>query len=169
LGWSNAYAMSENRVDRGTRSVGRPQNRSRFDSIHPFSCSDNDHHQRRAWAGKSYRHPSTRLADRGNFSGASATPSPKISIEIVAAAVGSDARAHTVATANPSIAMTEKLPVPCQHCHASGLKAGVECRECGGKGYRLLVNGRELAPRRQERVQQRPRHRPVQQQWQRSR
>jgi DnaJ-class molecular chaperone len=64
--------------------------------------------------------------------------------------------------------MNDKLPMPCQHCHASGLRAGVECRECAGKGYRLLVNGKEMAPR-QDRAQQIQRPRPVQKQWRRSR
>ena len=37
--------------------------------------------------------------------------------------------------------MTEKLPAPCEHCKGTGLLHGVECRECRGKGYRLIVNG----------------------------
>jgi len=37
--------------------------------------------------------------------------------------------------------MTEKLPAPCEHCKGTGLSHGVECRECRGKGYRLIVNG----------------------------
>ena len=37
--------------------------------------------------------------------------------------------------------MNEKLPAPCERCRASGLFEGHECEECGGKGYRLIVNG----------------------------
>ena len=29
--------------------------------------------------------------------------------------------------------MHEKFPAPCEHCRASGLFAGHECEECGGK------------------------------------
>ena len=38
--------------------------------------------------------------------------------------------------------MNEKLPIPCERCHASGLFAGLECEECRGKGYRLSIDGR---------------------------
>jgi hypothetical protein len=38
--------------------------------------------------------------------------------------------------------MDEKLPAPCEPCHGSGLHNGSECAECGGKGYRMFVNGR---------------------------
>jgi hypothetical protein len=41
--------------------------------------------------------------------------------------------------------MNEKMPVPCQHCHGTGLKAGIECRECKGKGYRLLIGDQPTA------------------------
>lgn len=41
--------------------------------------------------------------------------------------------------------MNEKTPVPCQHCRGTGLKAGIECRECNGKGYRLLIGGQLTA------------------------
>ena len=44
--------------------------------------------------------------------------------------------------------MNEKLPAPCQACHGSGLRDGSECRECGGKGYRLFVNGNQIPMRR---------------------
>jgi DnaJ-class molecular chaperone len=50
--------------------------------------------------------------------------------------------------------MNEKLPAPCEACHASGLRKGSECSECGGKGYRLFVN-ENRTPVRQERPPQR--------------
>ena len=37
--------------------------------------------------------------------------------------------------------MSEKLPVPCEYCKATGLFQGSECEQCRGKGYRLIVNG----------------------------
>ena len=37
--------------------------------------------------------------------------------------------------------MTDKLPAPCEHCHATGISNGSECTDCGGKGYRLMING----------------------------
>ena len=43
--------------------------------------------------------------------------------------------------------MNEKLPIPCERCHASGLIAGLECEECRGNGYRLSFDGR-TAPTR---------------------
>jgi hypothetical protein len=36
---------------------------------------------------------------------------------------------------------SEKVPVPCEHCRATGLAAGIECRECAGKGYRVSIGG----------------------------
>jgi hypothetical protein len=39
--------------------------------------------------------------------------------------------------------MNEKLPAPCEGCGTSGLRHGAECSECRGKGYRLIVNGRQ--------------------------
>jgi hypothetical protein len=48
--------------------------------------------------------------------------------------------------------MNEKLPAPCEHCRASGLRHGSVCNECQGKGYRLFVNGSEA----QERLPRRP-------------
>jgi hypothetical protein len=38
--------------------------------------------------------------------------------------------------------MEEKLPAPCEHCSATGIFHGIECAECRGKGYRLMVGGR---------------------------
>jgi hypothetical protein len=38
--------------------------------------------------------------------------------------------------------MSEKLPHPCEHCSATGIYRGIECDECRGKGYRLVVDGR---------------------------
>jgi DnaJ-class molecular chaperone len=45
--------------------------------------------------------------------------------------------------------MSDKLPAPCEHCKATGLFGGSECRECDGKGYRLIVDGRVI-PRKFE-------------------
>jgi hypothetical protein len=47
--------------------------------------------------------------------------------------------------------MNEKLPAPCERCHATGQCAGLECHECRGKGYRLIVGGRVTASARSER------------------
>jgi hypothetical protein len=46
--------------------------------------------------------------------------------------------------------MNDKLRAPCEHCKATGLFEGSECRECDGKGYRLIVDGR-VVPRKFER------------------
>jgi DnaJ-class molecular chaperone len=46
--------------------------------------------------------------------------------------------------------MSDKLPAPCEHCKATGLFGGSECRECDGKGYRLIIDGR-VTPQRLER------------------
>jgi hypothetical protein len=43
--------------------------------------------------------------------------------------------------------MDEKLPAPCEHCHASGLRHGSVCDECRGKGYRMFVNGSQIPER----------------------
>jgi hypothetical protein len=56
--------------------------------------------------------------------------------------------------------MEEKLPAPCEACRASGLRKGAPCSECGGKGYRLIINGTP-APARQEGPKQRQRQRPA--------
>jgi hypothetical protein len=42
--------------------------------------------------------------------------------------------------------MNEKIPVPCQHCLASGQHAGLVCSDCGGKGYRVMIKGKLAAP-----------------------
>jgi hypothetical protein len=52
--------------------------------------------------------------------------------------------------------MDEKLPAPCEACVASGLRKGVPCSECGGKGYRLIINGtpalgRQEGPKQRQR------------------
>jgi DnaJ-class molecular chaperone len=52
--------------------------------------------------------------------------------------------------------MSEKLPHPCEHCGATGIFHGIECDECRGKGYRLVVDGR-TAPVRQARPVRPPR------------
>ena len=52
-----------------------------------------------------------------------------------------------------ALRMDEKLPAPCQACHASGLRRGVVCEECQGKGYRMFVNGSQT-PSRVERPPQ---------------
>jgi hypothetical protein len=46
--------------------------------------------------------------------------------------------------------MNDKMPAPCEHCRATGLFGGGECRECDGKGYRLIIDGR-VTPQRLER------------------
>ena len=53
--------------------------------------------------------------------------------------------------------MTEKLPAPCEPCHATGLFEGSECAQCRGKGYRL-IGGEAPAPvsDRPKRWQRRP-------------
>jgi hypothetical protein len=40
--------------------------------------------------------------------------------------------------------MSDKLPAPCVHCKATGFFGGSVCRECDGKGYRLIVDGRVI-------------------------
>jgi hypothetical protein len=42
-------------------------------------------------------------------------------------------------------AMNEKLPIPCEPCHGTGLIAGIECNECRGKGHRVLIGGQLMA------------------------
>ena len=37
--------------------------------------------------------------------------------------------------------MDEKLPIPCEHCHGTGIQADLECKECGGRGHRVVVAG----------------------------
>jgi DnaJ-class molecular chaperone len=37
--------------------------------------------------------------------------------------------------------MNEKIPIPCEHCHGTGLIAGIECMECHGKGHRVVIGG----------------------------
>ena len=61
--------------------------------------------------------------------------------------------------------MNEKLPIPCERCHASGLFGGVECEECRGKGYCLSVDGRPVPTRDVRLASTRP-NRPKR--WQRS-
>jgi hypothetical protein len=57
-------------------------------------------------------------------------------------------RARVVGTAKRRSAhfnrknMTDRLPAPCEHCGATGIFHGIECDECRGKGYRLMVDGR---------------------------
>jgi DnaJ-class molecular chaperone len=40
--------------------------------------------------------------------------------------------------------MDEKLPIPCDACHASGMRHRTVCSECPGKGYRLAVNVKQV-------------------------
>ena len=40
--------------------------------------------------------------------------------------------------------MSDKLPAPCEHCKATGFFGGSVCRECDGKGFRLIVDGRVI-------------------------
>ena len=44
--------------------------------------------------------------------------------------------------------MNEKIPIPCQACKASGLREGIACKECGGKGHRVIIGGQLAAPPR---------------------
>jgi hypothetical protein len=46
--------------------------------------------------------------------------------------------------------MSDKQPIPCEHCKAKGLFGGDQCRECGGRGYRLVSDGR-VSPSKFER------------------
>jgi hypothetical protein len=39
----------------------------------------------------------------------------------------------------------EKVPVPCDRCHGTGINAGIECSECGGKGHRVVIGGKMAA------------------------
>jgi DnaJ-class molecular chaperone len=60
---------------------------------------------------------------------------------------------------NGEIAVNDKIPVPCQHCHGTGINAGIECRECGGKGHRVVIAGRIVnapKPNRPERWRGKP-------------
>ena len=47
---------------------------------------------------------------------------------------------HSASTWEPSghgsaqTPMNDKMPVPCEHCHGTGVSKGIECSECGGKG-----------------------------------
>ena len=36
----------------------------------------------------------------------------------------------------------EKIPIPCEHCRGTGIIRGIECRECLGRGHRVVVAGR---------------------------
>lgn len=57
-----------------------------------------------------------------------------------------------------SYEMNEKLPAPCEACRGSGLRHGAVCGECQGKGYRLIVNGRQTpVPKQSTQRWQRPR------------
>ena len=51
--------------------------------------------------------------------------------------------------------MNDKMPVPCEHCHGTGIQGGIECRECGGKGHRVIVAGK-LMSQKQTRAPHRP-------------
>jgi len=41
---------------------------------------------------------------------------------------------------------SRKVPVPCDRCHGTGINAGIECSECGGKGHRVVIGGKMTAP-----------------------
>ena len=45
--------------------------------------------------------------------------------------------------------MNEKVPIPCELCRGTGLTAGIECRECEGKGHRVLIGGKLVAQSRE--------------------
>jgi DnaJ-class molecular chaperone len=53
-----------------------------------------------------------------------------------------------------NLSISEKMPVPCQSCHATGLKAGTECRDCRGRGYQLVTSGKLMALGRLEKRKQ---------------
>jgi len=38
-----------------------------------------------------------------------------------------------------------KVPIPCNRCHGTGINTGIECSECGGKGYRVVIGGQMAA------------------------
>ena len=59
--------------------------------------------------------------------------------------------------------MNEKLPIPCERCHGSGLFAGLEC-EGRGKGYRLSIDGTPVPAKDNRPASKRP-NRPKR--WQR--
>jgi len=44
--------------------------------------------------------------------------------------------------------MNEKIPIPCQACKATGLRDGIACKECGGKGHRMPMGGQLAATAR---------------------
>jgi DnaJ-class molecular chaperone len=44
--------------------------------------------------------------------------------------------------------MNEKVPIPCERCRGTGLIAGIECKECEGKGHRVLIGGKLVAQTR---------------------
>ena len=46
--------------------------------------------------------------------------------------------------------VVEKIPVPCEHCHGTGIIRGIECRECLGRGHLVVVAGRVVAPARRQ-------------------
>jgi DnaJ-class molecular chaperone len=48
----------------------------------------------------------------------------------------------TVPRGHLSDDVNDKMPVPCEHCRGTGIIAGIECRECRGKGHRVVVAGR---------------------------
>jgi RecJ-like exonuclease len=41
---------------------------------------------------------------------------------------------------------SEKIPVPCERCRGTGIVDGIECRECLGRGHRVVVAGRLVPP-----------------------
>jgi DnaJ-class molecular chaperone len=43
----------------------------------------------------------------------------------------------------------EKIPIPCENCHGTGIVRGIECRECLGRGHRVIVAGRVVPLSRQ--------------------
>ena len=55
--------------------------------------------------------------------------------------------------------MNDKMPVPCEDCHGTGINAGIECQECRGKGYRVVIAGKMVnapKPDRRERWRGKP-------------
>ena len=48
--------------------------------------------------------------------------------------------------------MNEKIPIPCEQCHGTGLNAGIECIECHGRGHRVVIGGKIAAPDKTQRA-----------------
>ena len=67
---------------------------------------------------------------------------------------------HTVRYTELSV--TRFRAAPCEACRGFGLRHGNVCGECQGKGYRLFINGNQIAVR-QDKPQRWQSNRPAQQ------